>query len=330
MFRAISFVKPRPAAAVVVGALLASTALTSTVASAAVTPVADLEATVLQLGGPAVSGSVIAAGTSLTRVRLTTSDPEATAGDGLVLSAAVPEVRSVRPRFVIPGVPAEAATFRINGSTVATSVPDLRFVSLQTDQGAVPAVVFNAGGASYAIPRLNVPIGAVSRVVGASTLNTAKVSNLNTYEYSLLPLGAKPRLGVTFQQGTYGPDVTSSGSASYSVYDADALRGNADSTAEELALADLRGLPANGTPFRLNTPGADVLATVTLSSGSTTTVRGVRFRVDFSYGEGLTTWAFDRAGLAAVGASASDVTAVVSYTSTVHALTWQDLGFDLI
>jgi len=72
-----------------------------------------------------------------------------------------------------------------------------------------------------------------------------------------------------------------------------------------------------------------VRVTVTLGNGTTQTVRGVRYQSDFNYGSGLTTWMFDRAALAAAGATVADVTGIVSFATTDHALTWQDLGFDL-
>lgn len=274
----------------------------------------------LRIAGPTVSGgSVVAAGTALTKVGLTTSDPETFGGDASTLVA----------RISFPRSAAEDATFLIDGVVLARSVPDLRSVVLPTDNGDVPAVVFTAKGVSYAIPRLNVPVPAVTRTLTSSTVGRATFSSLVTYQYGLLPVGARPRAGATFQECTYRATVTGAGAARYTVYDADAVRGNADAVGEELVLADLGGLPSDNVPVRLPTPGTDVVVTMTLRSGTLTTVRGVRYRTNLSYGQGVTTWALDRTALATAGATVADVTAVVSYAATPHGLTWQDLGFDL-
>jgi len=270
-----------------------------------------------------VSGTTIPAGTLLTPVRLTTSDPETAPSDGDILLAGQPEVRSRSPRFVLPAVPAETATFRIDGITVATSVPPLRGSSLQTDQGPVTALVFTASGVSYAIPLLNVPVGSVSRTVASSTVNVSTVTSLITYQNGLLPVGAQPREGTTFQESTFGQTLLGTGTARFIVYDADDIRGNSDAVAEELVLS------ATNNNLRLTPPGMKVPVTVTLGNGTTQTVRGVRYQSNFNYGSGLTIWMFDQAALAADGATVNDVTGVVSSSTTGHALTWQDLGFDL-
>ncbi len=318
----------RPATAVLAAVVLslnwaggvAVAATQSTSAVVAATAVADLETTVLRIAGPTVSGgSVIATGTSLSPVRLTTSDPETFAGDATTLVA----------RISFPRSAAEDATFRIDGIIVARSVPDLRGTVLRTDHGDVPAAVFTAKGVSYAIPRLNVPVTAVSRTQAPSAVGTATFSSLVTYEYGLLPVGARPRGGATFQESRYGVNVTGAGTARYTVYDADSIRGNADAVGEELLLADLGGQPSTRVPFRLVTPGTDVVVTVALRSGTFPTVRGVRYVANLSYGQTVTTWALDRSALATAGATVDDVTSVVSYASSPNALTWHDLGFDL-
>ena len=259
MFRPAFLPTPRSGALLVAGAVVAASALAGAASAQAATPVADLETTVLRIAGPPVSGTTIPAGTSLTPVRLTTSDPETVAGDGGVLVAGQPEVRSKNPRFVLPAVPAETATFGINGVVVATSVPALRAAWLQTDQGPVGALVFTAGGVSYAIPQLNVSVGAVSRTVASSTVNTSTVTSLITYQYSLLPVGAQPRVGTTFQQSTYGATVLGSGTAPFTVYDADAIRGNSDAAAEELVLLGMTIHRVESTFERARSDAGDIV-----------------------------------------------------------------------
>ncbi len=314
--------RARSAASLIVGTVLATALASGAPHAHAATPTTDLETTALRISGTAIpAGGVIPAGRTLTPVRLTTSDPATTANDALILSGAVPEVRSRKPRFVIPAVPAEQATLGIDGVTVATTVPDFRAVSLQTDRGPVLAVVFTVGGVSYALPRSDQPNGATG-TVASSTVNTVTVSNLFALQYGLRPIGAQPRVGSMFQENMFGATTLSSQTVRRTVLDADAIRGNGDSPGDELVLAD------NGAPIW--TPAAEVLATVTLRNGAFVAVRGLRYEEFGPYGQATTTWAFDRAALAAVGATVSDVTDVVSSAATDHDLSWQDLGFDLL
>lgn len=308
----------------VAGLVLAASVLAGTSTAHAATPVADNGATVLRISGAAVrAGSAVPAGRTLTPVRLTTSDPETAPGDGTVINGPVPEVRT--SGFVLPAAPAESVTFRVGGATVATSVPELRAHWLQTDGGQVPGIVFTAGGVSYVIPRG--PIDAVSRTTSVSTVNASPIGSLITYQWGLLPDGAAVRVGTVFQQSTFGTNVLGSGTVGRTLYDADIVRGNADAVAEELILTQ----PANPIDTtRLNTPGTEVQATVTLRSGATTVLRGVRYHTDQNYGSGVATWIFDRAALSAAGATIADVTGIVSFAPIDHDLNWPDLGFDPI
>jgi hypothetical protein len=95
--------------------------------------------------------------------------------------------------------------------------------------------------------------------------------------------------------------------------------------AEELVVL---GEPAARYDRLLGSTGDEVIATVTLRSGTTLSVRALRFSVFGAYGAGSATWLFDRAALAAAGATIADVTGVVSQVSTDHSLNWQDLGVD--
>jgi hypothetical protein len=215
-------------------------------------------------------------------------------------------------------------TFRINGTVVSTSVPDMRATSLQTNAGPLQAVVFTAGGVTYAIPRG--AIGSATSTVAPSTVNTTIVSFLSTPEYGLLPAGAQTRAGTVFTQQTFDNAVISSGTAVHTVLDADNIRRNASAVGEELVFAIA---PAPTYNNLLGTRGTEVTASVSLSNGATVTARGLRFTVDFGYGSGRTTWLFERAALASAGATIADVTGVVSFAPSAHALTWLDLGFDL-
>lgn len=321
MFRTTRPHTTRIAGALVFGAVIATAVTTGASSAQVTTPTTDLETTALRISGSAIpAGGVIPTDRALTPVHLTTSDPETSANDGLTLNGAVPEIRSRKPRFVVPAVPAEQATFRINGVTVATSVPDFRAVNLQTDQGPLPGALFTVGGASYVLLRFGAPVAEVTRTVASSTVGTPTISSLPTVQNGLLPVGSQPRPGTMFEQNGYGSTLLSAQPVRRTVYDADTIRGNADSVSEELVVAD------NGAT--ISTPATEVLATVTLANGANVALRGLRYQQFFSYGQVITTWAFDTAALAAAGATVAEVTGVVSSAPVDHDLTWQELGFE--
>jgi hypothetical protein len=309
-------------AALLTGAVLGTSVLAATPAAQATAGVVDLQATILRLGGSAVTGTnPIPSGRTLTPVTLTTADPFSAAGDGTILNGATPSFRI--GRTTVPGTPAEQVTFRINGAVVATAVPDMRATLLQTDAGSLTALMFTAGGVTYAIPA--VPNTAATRTVAQSAVNTGTVGPLVTHRYGLLPVGAQTRVGTAFTQSFFDGAPLSTQTQRFTVLDADNVRRNASAPDEELVFF---GDPAPTYVSRM-IPGTDVLATVSLSNGSTAVVRGVRTESFGTYGSSNVTWFFERAALAAAGATIADVTGVVSSTPSAHTLTWQDLGFDL-
>lgn len=309
-------------AALLTGAVLGTSVLAAAPGAQATAGVVDLQATILRLGGAAVTGtSPIPSGRTLTPVTLTTADPYSGAGDGTALSGATPSFRI--GRTTVPGTPAEQVTFRVNGAVIATAVPDMRATLLQTDAGSLTALMFTAGGVTYAIP--STPTSA-TRTVAQSAVNTGTVGTLITHRYGLLPVGAQTRAGAAFTQTFFGADPLGAGAQRHTVVDADNVRRNASAPEEELVFF---GDPAPTYVSRL-IPGADVLATVSLRNGSTVTVRGVRTETFGNYAERTVTWFLERAALAAAGATIADVTGVVSSTPSAHTLTWQDLGFDLV
>lgn len=287
-------------------------------------PIADLEGMVLRIGGSAITGtSAIPAGRSLTPTLLATSDPETSDGDGLTLGGARPGFR-VRGGASVPGTPAEQVTFRINGAIVANSVPDMRATLLQTDAGPITAVVFTAGGTTYAIPRGE--FSTPTRTVAQSAVNTTTVSTLFTYQYGLLPARALPQVGAAFANAFSFNLPQGSGTQRFTVLDADDIRGNADSTSEELVFP---GEPARNYTRTLGTQGIEVNAIARLSDGTLVEVLGLRFTRTGAYSYVENTWLLDRAGLAAAGATIDDVTDILLDEPAEHDLSWQDLGFDV-
>lgn len=315
---------PVRGAVTLVAVALAAATVSGTVATAqAATPTTDLETTVLRLSGPALSaGALVPAGTTLTPVRLTTSDPDTSVSDGASLTTLKAGFSSKRPRFVVPDVPAEPVTFRVDGTTVATTVPDSWAVSLPTDAGTVPALVFTAQGVSYALPRRGAPVEGATTTLTAARLNKVGVTGNLTYDHGLLPVGAEVRNGRIFQEELSYDRVLGVRTGGITVYDADDVRGNADTATEEVAVEDL-------SDVRFNTTGIEVKATVSLHGGGTATVRAVRYDLPMGYGSVRTTWVFERAALAAAGRDVGDVTGVLSSSPTDYDLTWSQLGIDL-
>ena len=304
------------------GALVGFSVVSGATSAEATPNVTDLEGTALRIGGAAVPrNTTIPAGRTLTPVRLTTSDPSTFQGDGYSLAGAVAEVRT--RRFTIPGSPAESVTFTIDGSVVATSVPDLFFTGLQTDAGVLPAIVFTASGVTYAISTQ--PVEAATRTTAEPT-SIRPATSAVTHAYGLLPVGAQPRTGDAYNRVTNFGTPGGAGVTRVTVLDADDIRGNADTAEEELAV---RGNPAPRYPGRIYVQGVEVVATVTLRSGATLSLNALSYRETGAYSYVSTTWLFDRSALTAAGATVADITGVISEVPSSHSLTWQELGLDL-
>jgi hypothetical protein len=315
----------RRSAGVLVGTALALSALAGGTTAEATPNATDLEGTVLRIGGAAVTGSnPIPAGRTLTPVRLTTTDPDTSLNDGYGLTAATPGSRITR-NYTSPATPAEEATFRIDGTIVATTVPGWRATSLRTDAGVLPAIVFTAEGATYAVLLGGVGASTATRTVANSSVGTTALGGFRAYEYGLLPVGAQTQVGTAFSQGTAaGVPTGTGGLVSRTLIDEDAIRGNGTRGEELMFVGDPE--PA----YQLvNSTGNEVVATVSLRNGSTFQVNALSFPIVGYAGYGSTSWLFDRAGLAAAGATIADVTGVIAQTPTDHSLTWQQLGFDI-
>ncbi len=254
-------------------------------------PVTDLEATILQIGGSAITGTgPIPAGRSLTQVLLTTSDPESSEGDGFKLGVATAGFR-VRGGAMVPGTPAEQVTFRINGNIVATSVPDLRARLLHTDAGPINVFVFTATGVTYAIPRNEFQLATRTVTPVANATAPSGPSDF-TYQYGLLPVGAQPRVGFGFTEASVGTYSLGSSTGLVTVLDADDIRRNSDSIIEELVFP---GAPAAFYTRTLGVKGEEVRAIVSLSDGNLIEVLGVRFTRVGAYAYVEKTWLFDQA-----------------------------------
>lgn len=286
-------------------AVVAGLGVGSTMASAATGPaVANLGTTVFKISGKtfAPSAKTIPAGTSLQTVSLTTDDPDAGPQGVLGLNN--------DPTSLLVG---ETVTIKVNGATVATTVPTIRPVFLVTNAGTITAMLFSVGGNSYAIPRRGQTISAVTTTTATSAMN-GPTSGLLTLDYGFLPVGAPARTGRAFVQTADGTVVSSAAARAVTVYDADNIRANSDSVGDELGI----GL--------LLRDGQEILATVQFTDNSFGQVRGVRYITYGAYSYSQTSYLFESVGLAAAGKSINDVRSVVSAATTTHGLTWSTLG----
>jgi hypothetical protein len=132
---------------------------------------------------------------------------------------------------------------------------------------------------------------------------------LRTYEHSLLPGGVAPRTAEVHVERTFQGDIRSAGTSTRTLYDADDIRGNADSPGEEVGPT-----------------GTEGVAVLRLDDGRTVEARVVRSFFTF-YGTTTVTYAVETAALGAVGATVADIDRSISFTAADHDLAWTELGF---
>ena len=257
-----------------------------------------LEASIFKISGTAAGpGGTIAAGSSLQRVNLTTIDQDSGPLGALGLN--------FDPSSISAG---EAVSFLINGVNVASAAPNFYATSLQTNAGPILGLAFTIGADTYFIPRTGANLSGATQTTAPSVLNTVPVTTVQTSQYGLLPENADTYSGQVFsvQNGGAGTLINTN------VYDADGIRGNADSIGEEIGPR-----------------GNEVLATVQFSDG--TVLGAVKALFNSSYSGYVTTnsYVFDEAALAAAGKTIADVVKVLGTSAFDHNLNWEALGFDL-
>ena len=238
-----------------------------------------LEASIFRVSGPTVGpGGTIAAGSSLQRVNLTTIDRDSGPVGLLGLN--------FDPTSISAG---EAVSFLINGVNVGSTAPNFYATSLQTNAGPILGLAFTIGADTYFIPRTGANLPDATQTTAPSVLNTGPVTTVQTSQYGLLPENADTYSGQVFsvQNGV-------SSLINTNVYDADGIRGNADSIGEEIGPR-----------------GNEVLATVQFSDGSV--LGAVKALANSSYSGYVTTssFVFDEAALASVGKTIADVAQVL-------------------
>ncbi len=266
-----------------------------------------LERQILKISGQAIgSGGTIAAGTSVTTVKLTTIDED---------SGPVGPLNLNPDPFTFNST--EALSFLINGQKVAGALPGLYATSITTSAGTFTALAFTVGNDTYLLPRGNVDVSAITSISNSATLNSVPVTSLVTAEYGLLPENAASFTGSVFTTSKgFGADSISVSNAT--IYDSDRIRGNADSAGEEFGTGALGRISA----------AQEVSAVVQFKDGSTLAgVEALVSVISASYSPTNSSYLFNSAELAAAGKTVNDIAGVISTTAINHALNWEELGF---
>jgi Ca2+-binding RTX toxin-like protein len=262
-------------------------------------------------------GSDIPAGTTLTRATLTTIDEDTGPIGPLAIQS--------DPYNLLRG---EAVSFRVNGQEISSVVPSMVLTTLVTDAGSIRALSFTIDGNTYFLPQTNAPIDDVTTTIAASRLGTSPVS-LQASSYGLLPENADTFAGQVYSETKYGDFLSSKSVRDVSLYDADGIRGNADSVGEEIALFNV-GLTTSGPPILPVGEASEIFATLRFNDGATLGVDAVATFASGPYGESTSRYLFDSDALVAAGRTLSDIAQVVSFARTDHDLNWADLGFRLL
>ena len=261
----------------------------------------NYEGYVFRLSGVTTGpGSTIPTGTVLDKVILTTRDLITGSGEASQLNDAIGLSLN------------ESATFQINGTLISDTVPEFRAVSLNTNAGAISALVFTVGGVTYALAAPGTNFDTATRITAPSVTNISAVPVVNPVSYGLLPEGANTYTAKIFVTEDFNgapigiPDLASVGTAT--LYDTDLIRGNGE-------------IPQSGAY-------QETLTTIQFSDG--TILGGIETLQRGGYSGYVTSFAylFDEAKLAASGHTLADVHGVLSSVAFDHDLTWEEAGFD--
>ncbi|MBN9671545.1 calcium-binding protein [Roseibium aggregatum] len=266
-----------------------------------------LERQIFRLDGYSLADGNVTAGTSLTSVTLEVT--ESSEADAEFLAPARP--------LIIQGqdfsTPAEAVTFTIDGTVVATEMPEVRAVGLTTDQGRFAGVVFEVDGATYFMSRTLDTVTAGATRVTEDTLFIGQplTTPLQTLEYGLLPQSSQQFVGQQFVESFLGTELRATSVTGAELFDADGVRDNgADS-------GDFTDTPTEG------------LATILFNDGTTGEALALREVSTFNFGSSSRQYVFETEALEALGKTIEDVARVTDFTAQSHDLTFQDLGFSL-
>jgi hypothetical protein len=257
-------------------------------------------------------GGTIAAGTQLTSATLTTIDQDSGPLGPLQLN---PDPYSLGG--------SETLSFRINGVQVADTFPNMFATSIVTNSGTFTVLAFIVGNDTYLLPQGSVNIGSISTITAPALLNSVPVTGIQAADYGFLPENANTFTGKVFSQVTeFGSSgVTSHSVTAATVYDADHVRGNADSVGEEVGTGALHGIGS----------GVELTTTLLFNDGTSLSgVEAVNLQNSSAYGPTVDSFIFNAADLAAVGKSLNDIASVTARQVIDHSLNWADLGFQFV
>lgn len=269
-----------------------------------------LERDIFRISGTIGPGQTVATGTALESVRLTTIDED--------FGPVGPLGLNFDPFSLNRG---ELVSLQIDGTPILQAVPSSFVVQITTAEGSFTARAFTAGGNTYIVPRAGTPASADSVTTAPATIGTIDASALSVAEFGLRPENANTWSGAYYSERSFGSTVFSSGTFALDVFDADGIRGNADSVGEEQALS--------GTRFIGLDNARELVASVQFDDGTLANLNGVAAFLSGPYGEATRNFLFDDAALAALGKTLGDIARVQSFTFTDHSLNWEDLGLTL-
>ncbi len=217
----------------------------------------------------------------------------------------------------------ETLSFRINGVQVANTLPAMFATSITTNAGTFTALAFTIGNDTYLLPPGSVNIAGISSITAPAVLNSVPVTAVQTVDYGFLPENANTFTGKVFSQVTeFGSSSpTSHLVTSSTVYDADHVRGNADSAGEEVGTGALRGIGS----------GIELTTTLLFNDGTSLSgVEAVNLNSSSAYGPTVDSFIFNAADLAAAGKTLNDIANVTARQVIDHSLNWEDLGFQFV
>jgi Ca2+-binding RTX toxin-like protein len=269
-----------------------------------------LTTTVLKISGLSTSaGSTINAGRSITTARLTTIDEDSGPIGPLQLNS--------DPYSLFSG---EALSVLINGQKVASQLPSLYATSIVTNAGTFTGFAFSVGGDTYFLTRTGVDTTAITSLIQPAVLNNVPASLPTASAFGFIPENANTFTGQALtvtNQSSSNPGTVAV--VNGNIYDADRVRGNADSVGEEVGTGALSRIGE----------AQEIRAVLTFKDGTTlSSVEGVVQTVTGAYGYSQSTYLFNETDLAGAGKTLADIAGVASTASFNHALNWEELGFD--
>ena len=271
----------------------------------------NLEGNVFRLSGLTLgSGGTIPTGTTLDKVVLTTRDLDQGGTEGLSLDAG------------------EAANLLINGTLIATVVPQMRATLLVTDAGSFTVLVFSVGGNSYALAPFNTNFAAITHTTAPATLNIGAVTGISPIQYGLQPEDSNTYTNQVFTTSSFGSQPPTTGLSTVHLLDTDLVRGNGATAAQEIITNDVGSNVTRDISSQAGAAYSESLTTLQFSDGTVLGgVETLQSIANQAFGFSFGSYFFDKGALAASGHTIADVAAVLSSVAFDHNLSWAQAGF---